>query len=400
MATSTSRLGLLQPVGADPASELRVAITTNATLLDPSMRFFSGTLANRGTVDATPILGDSYYATDAGLMYMYNGSGWTQLGAVGSGYGNLSYVYKTSGPVTALLGQLIGCNGSFTVNLPTPTLNGIVGVVNIVGGAITITAPSGLIYAPGSAAASYHLNTSGFLPVLFQSDGTNWLMVSNANAVGPIPRIPNVSVSASPGDVIVAAPSTTISLPSANGALALPITITAEYNVTSTTPVTVSDASGDSGIFGTGLSGVTSFLLGSPGANVTLMPVITGWNIVAGQQDTGWQALSLGTGVQVPGVGAGYTPAARLQGDTVRLSGIMQNGGSGGGSINAGSTWATIPAGLRPAAQCGISLPINSGSAPSYSYYGTITTGGVISVLVACPSGVNIGLDDVLFRLL
>jgi hypothetical protein len=74
MPTTTTRLGLVQPIGTDPSSELRTSITTNADTLDNAALYFQGTLANRSTVVASPIAGELYYATDAELLYEDNGS--------------------------------------------------------------------------------------------------------------------------------------------------------------------------------------------------------------------------------------------------------------------------------------------------------------------------------------
>ena len=76
MANSTSRLALPLPVGTDPPSELRTAIGALSTAMDPSVLYYSGTLANRGTVVSSPLAGYLYYATDKGILYEYNGSAW------------------------------------------------------------------------------------------------------------------------------------------------------------------------------------------------------------------------------------------------------------------------------------------------------------------------------------
>jgi hypothetical protein len=76
VATTSPRRGLLSPVGADFPSEYRLAVTNHATVLDAEPGCFSGTLANRATVDSTPVAGDFYYATDTKLLYAYNGTAW------------------------------------------------------------------------------------------------------------------------------------------------------------------------------------------------------------------------------------------------------------------------------------------------------------------------------------
>lgn len=106
---------------------------------------------------------------------------------------------------------------------------------------------------------------------------------------------------------------------------------------TAANPVTIS--SGSSNIYGLGLNGVSSLVLGSIGAFVVLQSDGTNWFVTDGQQDTGWVTLSLGTGMATHG---GDTPAGRLVGDRVRLRGaIDQSGGSA-------SSLATLPASMKP----------------------------------------------------
>lgn len=75
MPSTTSRLALTEPVGADAASEFRVAITNNATILDNAVTFSEGTLVSR---PAAALAGRVYYATDVngGTYYLDNGSAW------------------------------------------------------------------------------------------------------------------------------------------------------------------------------------------------------------------------------------------------------------------------------------------------------------------------------------
>ncbi len=137
---------------------------------------------------------------------------------------------------------------------------------------------------------------------------------------------------------MLAAPSGTLTLPAPSpGAL---VTIQAASSVTGASPTTIAYGSGGGKIFGVGLSslGVASFPLGTPFASVTLEGDAAGtnWLIVGGQHDSGWVAVTLGGGVS----NAGYTASARLQGDVVRLKGLLS-----GTSITA---WGTIPTALRP----------------------------------------------------
>ena len=68
----------------------------------------------------------------------------------------------------------------------------------------------------------------------------------------------------------------------------------------------------------------------------------TNWRIVGGEQDSGWLALSLGTGI-VGTLGA-VTASVRLQGDRAQCRGRLNAPSSGSIPI----TWATMPTGIRP----------------------------------------------------
>lgn len=78
MATTTSRLALSQPVGADPVSELRTAIGGNATTLDNAAIYASGTLASRPSA-ASVVNGYVYVCTDAPAVFVTNAGAWQFL---------------------------------------------------------------------------------------------------------------------------------------------------------------------------------------------------------------------------------------------------------------------------------------------------------------------------------
>ena len=118
--------------------------------------------------------------------------------------------------------------------------------------------------------------------------------------------------------------------------------------------------------WGMGAGGATSFPLGAYGATATVESDGVNWFVTAGMQDSGWLAVGNGsmTNSWVNGSPAfGY----RLQGNVVRLRGVLTTGGSG---INA----LTLPAGYRPATA--INAPASVvGFANAAA---TITTGGVL----------------------
>jgi hypothetical protein len=80
-----------------------------------------------------------------------------------------------------------------------------------------------------------------------------------------------------------------------------------------------------------------------------------------------WMPLTVQTGI----TSTGYTPSARVEGDTVRLKGQLQN------TVNLqGRTVATLPPGTWPSVN--INLPLAGNTSPQ-SNIAQITTGGAIN---------------------
>lgn len=148
------------------------------------------------------------------------------------------------------------------------------------------------------------------------------------------------SYSASPGDIVYAGPGTTVTLPTVPAG-SQTIGVYAKASVSGASPVTVN--CGASIIYGDGFAAASSFLLGSPQSHAVLQNVNGAWMIVSGQQDTGWVALTPGTGIVSASTEAA---AARLLGDRVWLRGILQNNGS---SMASGGVVASVPALCQPA---------------------------------------------------
>jgi hypothetical protein len=121
----------------------------------------------------------------------------------------------------------------------------------------------------------------------------------------------------------------------------------------------------------------------------------TSWRFLSGQQDTGWVALTLATNViQLSGE---YVPSVRVQGDTGRLKGVLENTGS---TISANATLATVPAspvGLRPTDTDGIGWPM-IGPGPSI-VTGGVAASGAISIGVALPNSDYVVLDGLTYSL-
>lgn len=89
MPNSTTRLALVEPLGADAASELRVSITANATTLDAAVLVTEGTISSRPTATTVPY-GSEYYATDTGQVFKSTGSVWLVVSVAPLTYTSLS----------------------------------------------------------------------------------------------------------------------------------------------------------------------------------------------------------------------------------------------------------------------------------------------------------------------
>jgi hypothetical protein len=228
MPNTTSRLALLEPVGADAVSELRLSITNHATTLDNAAIYTEGTLASRTIGEH----GEFYRTTDAGAetLSWTDGSVWLPLGLIPA---------IKSASASAISGQAILTSGA---------------------SAITITLP--------------------------------------AHAAGQIVAVKNGSTG-----------GTTVS---------------------------------GSSIQGLGLSAASTFSLGAVGSFAVLIDDGTSWHFLAGQQDTGWVAVTLASGF------TGTAAYARLKGDTVSLKGGITNGT--GAQVTSGTTLGTMPAFAAPAA--------------------------------------------------
>lgn len=194
------------------------------------------------------------------------------------------------------------------------------------------------------------------------------------------------SMTAVSGQFVSASPGVTITLPAPSaGAF---VGVMAISTVTGASPVTVHYGSGSGHITGVGAASVASYLLGTAEAATILQSDGTNWNIITGQQDSGWVALSLGTSI----VGAGYTPSARLQGDVVRLKGGLEN--SSGSTILTAVTLATVPAGLRPTV-----TPLNFASVIGTSPVPVgLTSGGLITTSGLAASAI-LSLDNISYSI-
>jgi hypothetical protein len=177
--------------------------------------------------------------------------------------------------------------------------------------------------------------------------------------------IASTSVTAAVGQWIQVGGTTgavTISLPT-NGTAGDIVAITND----SSNPVTVAATGGESFDGGGLVSGPTSFPLGVGGgsaASVVLCFSGTRWIFLAGQQDSGWVALSLVNSWVSTG---GPTPSVRLVGDRVWFKGSVSSGST--------TTVATLGATYRP------SSLVNLGATGANVNGAFVSTGGVVTAL-------------------
>ena len=97
MPNTTSRLALVQPVGTDAVSELRVSIADNAATLDAAVTWAEGVIA---ALPAASLAGRRYYATDLGQELYDTGSAWIPVGSAVP-VGAVSAYAGSSDPVDA-----------------------------------------------------------------------------------------------------------------------------------------------------------------------------------------------------------------------------------------------------------------------------------------------------------
>jgi len=197
--------------------------------------------------------------------------------------------------------------------------------------------------------------------------------------ISPLSPITTGSTTAQDGQWISATFGSTVTLPTPTPGALIAIGTAGVY---SGTPVTVT-TTGGALIRGVGLSG-TSFVLGTPAAQVILAGTTDGaWEIISGQQDTGWVTLPL---INSATATAGWhTPVYRIRGDRVELEGNVTTSGS--------SIGAQLPAGARPSVQVEL---VGWASVANTAKKVIIDTSGNINMSLA---GDSISLDGLWFSL-
>jgi hypothetical protein len=175
------------------------------------------------------------------------------------------------------------------------------------------------------------------------------------------------------GQFRIAAPGESVTLPSA--IVGTMVGVFASSTVTGASPVTVH--AGGGAIYGVGLSGATSFLLGTADAFTVLWCFSAGqWGIIAGEADTGWVTLPPSSGAWST-VGQTILPSCRLRGDLVELKGSY-------GIITGTGQLTTLPASCRPIEQLTLPAASDEVSAPALliiAVNGAITVEGAVSAL-------------------
>lgn len=142
------------------------------------------------------------------------------------------------------------------------------------------------------------------------------------------------------------------------------IAIVANSVVSPSTAVTITGGGGVIYGIGTGISGASSVLLGSPSSHLVFYCYDgTNWIIVSGQAYAPWITLPIGGGGSTWSAGA-ITPAYRKLDDRVWFRGIVTQT-----DVVSG---VTLPVGYRPGGT--LELPIGSSASPLQ-----ITSGGVMS---------------------
>lgn len=176
MPGSTSRLGLVLPLGADASSELRVSITANANALDAAAIYTEGVIGSLPAASSVA-KGTQYRTTDTGVesWLQSDGSVWLPMGLIPASVSTNS---------TVVNGQCLITTGSsaITITLPTNTKGALVGIVNQTSNVTTVSG-SNIDGVGLSAASSFKLGTAGASAVLL-GDGTNWYIVGGRQDSG------------------------------------------------------------------------------------------------------------------------------------------------------------------------------------------------------------------------
>lgn len=212
MPTTTTRLGLTQPIGSDNPSLLRTSITSDTNTLDNAAIYQEGTLASLpGT--PVPASGAIYRATDADQLFLSSGGVW---------YGFARAMTLATSNVSATIGnwQFLTMTGATTTatlpaSPPVGMVCGVITGVSITGAApITVSAGANTIDLPGATVPVSNI-TLGYpgAYILLMWGGLVWRAISGGEDTG--------WVSLSLGTNIAAGDTFTPSCRRVNGAVSL-----------------------------------------------------------------------------------------------------------------------------------------------------------------------------------
>lgn len=229
----------------------------------------------------------------------------------------------------------------------------------------------------GSGTISSITSTGGTVAITSPGGPTTNIDVSSRTIPPLIPTAKAANYPAVSGDYVEMTGAFTVTLPAPTANRIVAVT---SVNGTGAAPCTVSSVTNGGNILGPGVAAAAqTILLGAAGSYVILVADGTNWNIVSGQQDTGWIVVGSG-GSAAPftnswaNFGSGNATAAyRLQGNIVRLRGGIQSGASGTSPF-------TLPTGFRPLAQIGFSPLVYTGSTSTNSAVIVPTTGVIVDI--------------------
>lgn len=209
-----------------------------------------------------------------------------------------------------------------------------------------------------------------------------------AAVLRPVATIVNATLV--PGQVTyVNAGARTMTLPAAT--IGTSLGVVSALGMSGSAPTTIT-GSGGALIFGQGANFVSSILLGTPGSKVWLLADGTNWTIIQGQQDSGWVALTPGSGWSVPAPSY-FTPAYRVTGDTLAFSGAFA-----GSSVSGITTLTTVPASFAPQKTV-VVVASTLGGWPTATANVQVANTGTVTCLNAPTGTGQLVIDNIAIRL-
>ena len=163
--------------------------------------------------------------------------------------------------------------------------------------------------------------------------------IETAAATLPV-AVPSNGATLAAGVMSFVAPGNAYALPAAAAAPGQLVWVLPS-GVSGASPATINAHSGD-GLYAPGVTGATSVALGENNGVVAFYAATASlWFVAAGQLDTGWVGLTLGTNI----IATGPSQARRTG---TRVNVVAQLGNTSGGTIAQNSVLATVPSGMAP----------------------------------------------------